>query len=126
MVLLECSTRLTNEILLPGTSDKIEQQLATFGITNVQVVITHSGEKKTDKHREYLKTVKAIEEAKSVTPDKLMMLVPSSTDILLGSGKPIQNHPGVRSSKHCSVYCEARFPTSFSMVLYFFRMLNLA
>ena len=80
---------------LSGSADEVEQQLSTFGISNTQTVITHSGEKKIDKHKEYLKTVKAIEHALSVTPEKVCVLVPSSTDILLGRGKPIQNHPGV-------------------------------
>ena len=74
----------------------MEQQLSTFGISNVDNVITHTGEKKTEKHREFLKTVKGIENALRLTPGKTIVLVPSSTDILLGRGKPIQNHPGVR------------------------------
>lgn len=79
-----------------GSSDEVEKQLATFGINNVQLVITQSGEKKTIKHKEYIERVKAMEHALSSTPNKVIRLVPSSTDILLGRGKPIQNHPGVR------------------------------
>lgn len=91
-------SRVSCTLSLPaGSFDHVEQQLSTFGINSIQLAVSHSGEKKTDKHKEYLKAIKAIEEARVLSPSKLIVLIPSQTDVLLGRGKPIQNHPGVSS-----------------------------
>ncbi|CAJ1970320.1 unnamed protein product [Cylindrotheca closterium] len=73
---------------------EVNERLSTFGINSVLLVVSQSGEKKTEKHRELMKVIKSIEVAKLLTPEKLTVLVPSATDVLLGRGKPIQNHPG--------------------------------
>jgi len=80
-----------------GSFDEINESLSSFGINNIlQVVSSHSANKKKieKQGRERLYMVKAVEHAKILTPDKLIVVVPSSTDVLLGRGKPIQNHPG--------------------------------
>ena len=54
--------------------------------------MSQSGDKKVDKHKELLKSVGAIENQGNL--DDNVVIVPSQTDVLLGRGKPIQNHPG--------------------------------
>lgn len=81
-----------------GSFDEINEKLSSFGITNIQHAVSHFGDKKREKHKEQLKTIKAVElTIKNLTPSdgRLIVFVPSSTDVLLGRGKPIQNHPGV-------------------------------
>ncbi|CAJ1970318.1 unnamed protein product [Cylindrotheca closterium] len=73
---------------------EVNERLSTFGINSILLAVSQSGEKKTEKHRELMKVIKSIEVAKLLTPEKLTVLVPSATDVLLGRGKPIQNHPG--------------------------------
>lgn len=54
--------------------------------------MSQSGDKKVDKHKELLKSVGAIENQGNL--DDNVVIVPCQTDVLLGRGKPIQNHPG--------------------------------
>jgi len=49
---------------------------------------------KIEKHKEQLKSIKAMEHAKNLMPNKSIVFLPLSTDVLLGRGKPIQNHQG--------------------------------
>ncbi|CAJ1964947.1 unnamed protein product [Cylindrotheca closterium] len=74
--------------------NEVNERLSTFGINSILLAVSQSGEKKTEKHRELMKVIKSIEVAKLLTPEKLTVLVPSATDVLLGRGKPIQNHVG--------------------------------
>ena len=52
-----------------------------------------------EKHRDQIRMIKAMEQELALMPRKVIVFVPSSTDVLLGRGKPIQNHPGVGAAK---------------------------
>eukprot|EP00980_Cylindrotheca_fusiformis_P016367 scaffold4880_cov106-Cylindrotheca_fusiformis.AAC.1 len=75
-----------------GSFEEVDQQLAGFGISGVDLVISYEGELKVDKHKEMIRTLKCLE-AQTLPVEHYVML-PSHTDVLLGRGKPSQNHPG--------------------------------
>eukprot|EP00980_Cylindrotheca_fusiformis_P016378 scaffold4880_cov106-Cylindrotheca_fusiformis.AAC.12 len=75
-----------------GTFEEIEQQLAGFGINGVNLAISCEGDLKVDRHKGMLRSLKCLEAETSFTEE--YVIVPTHTDVLLGRGKPIQNHPG--------------------------------
>eukprot|EP00980_Cylindrotheca_fusiformis_P016375 scaffold4880_cov106-Cylindrotheca_fusiformis.AAC.9 len=75
-----------------GTFEEIEQQLAAFGINGVNLAISCEGDLKIDRHKGMLRSLKCLE-AQTTSADDYVIL-PTHTDVLLGRGKPIQNHPG--------------------------------
>eukprot|EP00980_Cylindrotheca_fusiformis_P023628 scaffold10690_cov126-Cylindrotheca_fusiformis.AAC.1 len=75
-----------------GTFEEVDQQLAGFGISGVDLVISYEGELKVDKHKEMIRTLKCLEA--QTLPVEHYVILPSHTDVLLGRGKPSQNHPG--------------------------------
>eukprot|EP00980_Cylindrotheca_fusiformis_P023632 scaffold10690_cov126-Cylindrotheca_fusiformis.AAC.5 len=90
-----CDSQLTlsSEWRYPtGTFEEIEQELSGFGINGVNLAISYEGDLKTDRHKRMLRSLKCLEAQTSST--EAYVVLPSQTDVLLGRGKPIQNHPG--------------------------------
>eukprot|EP00980_Cylindrotheca_fusiformis_P016374 scaffold4880_cov106-Cylindrotheca_fusiformis.AAC.8 len=77
---------------LKWTFEEIEQQLAAFGINGVNLAISCEGDLKVDRHKGMLRSLKCLEAQTTSAEDYVVL--PTHTDVLLGRGKPIQNHPG--------------------------------
>lgn len=86
-----------------GQTKEALDKLATFGIPWQSLPVAHDGVPKTKAHRSWLKLRKTQEQQQlqqqqhqtSGTSSSLeIVVVPSRVDILLGRGKPIQDHPG--------------------------------
>eukprot|EP00980_Cylindrotheca_fusiformis_P026627 scaffold16689_cov107-Cylindrotheca_fusiformis.AAC.2 len=75
-----------------GTFEEIDQKLAGFGINGVNLAISSEGDLKLDRHKAMLRSLKCLEAQTSSTD--VFVILPTHTDVLLGRGKPIQNHPG--------------------------------
>eukprot|EP00980_Cylindrotheca_fusiformis_P006826 scaffold1428_cov98-Cylindrotheca_fusiformis.AAC.4 len=90
-------------LLLAGTFEEIDQKLAGFGINCVNLVISYEGDLKVDRHKEMIRSLKRLETQRS--PAERYVILPMNTDVLLiGRGKPTQNHPGnVRLSLYCRI-----------------------
>lgn len=58
------------------------------------MAVSYPGDLKLEKHKELLRRLKFLESEKVTSPEQVHVIVPSQTDVLLGRGKPIQNHPG--------------------------------
>eukprot|EP00980_Cylindrotheca_fusiformis_P023832 scaffold11041_cov117-Cylindrotheca_fusiformis.AAC.5 len=75
-----------------GTFEEIDQKLAGFGINGINLVISYEGGLKVDRHKEMIRSLQCLEA--HISPADDYVILPSHTDVLLGRGKPIQNHPG--------------------------------
>jgi hypothetical protein len=76
-----------------GTSKDVLFKLLTFGIPDNVLPITADGEPKVKYHRSWLKSRRRQEETQA-DAEKEIIVVPRRLDILLGRGKPIQEHFG--------------------------------
>lgn len=74
-----------------GNSEENLYKLLTFGIPNQDLPVTAEGEPKVKSHRQWLKNRRSQEDAHSSSE---VIVVPGRLDILLGRGKPIQEHFG--------------------------------
>ena len=70
-------------------------ELMTYGIPTHLIPLTESGKIKIKNHHEWLATVRASEEYASGGMHDTCVL-PYSSDVLLGRGKPVQEHVGNR------------------------------
>jgi hypothetical protein len=76
-----------------GSSKDILFKLLTFGIPDNVLPITADGEPKVKSHRSWLKSRRRQEETQADAEVEIIV-VPRRLDILLGRGKPIQEHFG--------------------------------
>eukprot|EP00980_Cylindrotheca_fusiformis_P028367 scaffold22595_cov102-Cylindrotheca_fusiformis.AAC.4 len=89
---LQSKVDLTSMCCHIGNFEEIEQQLAGFGINGITLAISCEGDLKIDRHKGMLRSLKCLEAQTSPAED--YVLLPNHTDVLLGRGKPIRNHPG--------------------------------
>jgi hypothetical protein len=76
-----------------GTVPEIHHALTTFGIPDQCLPVTNEGEPKIKSFRAWIKSRKQQEDDPNVDMSK-MVVVPGRVDVLLGRGKPIQEHFG--------------------------------
>jgi hypothetical protein len=72
----------------------INYKLTTFGIPDQCLPVTNDGEPKTKAHRAWVKSRKQQEDQDDIVSNSKMIVVPGRVDVLLGRGKPIQEHFG--------------------------------
>jgi len=66
--------------------------LMTFGIPAENMPVSFSGDRRLEAHQDFCKRIRSFSTL-SGDPEKFIVL-PSTYDVLLGRGKPIQKHPG--------------------------------
>jgi hypothetical protein len=79
-----------------GSAQDINYKLTTFGIPDKCLPVTDDGEPKIKSHRAWVKSRKQQEDRGrlGVAPNDRIVVVPGRVDVLLGRGKPIQEHFG--------------------------------
>jgi hypothetical protein len=80
-----------------GSDEYILYSLMTFGIPSGAFPITDNGDLRIERHQEWVDARRIIESKRneeSVSSSRVCILVPSRVDVVLGRGKPFQDHPG--------------------------------
>ncbi|KAL3912165.1 MAG: hypothetical protein SGILL_006992 [Bacillariaceae sp.] len=77
-----------------GKLQDINYKLTTFGIPDQCLPVTAEGEPKIKGHRAWVKARKKQEDQEDIVMNAKMVVVPGRVDVLLGRGKPIQEHFG--------------------------------
>jgi hypothetical protein len=83
----------TSFFFAEGTHTECLYSLMTYGIPSHLIPVTEDGEIKRKNHLEWIKYRRALEQHEA-NGAKELIEIPTNSDVLLGKGKPIQEHIG--------------------------------
>jgi hypothetical protein len=89
-----------------GTHQECLYALMTYGIPSDLIPVTENGEIKRKNHLLWIKYRRALEQHEANGAEELIE-IPTNSDVLLGKGKPIQEHSG---NMRLHLFVEDRFP----------------